>query len=1092
MAQQRHMLDMTKSLLITEVDTYQPETSTPDKDNQRIGLYPTIPYEARNVLPTHYGYKSFFGLGTTQDSTGLPVGIVPHEYFAYQTSQLVTIHVLLSDTGVYMREEGLAWEQVMVLPAPPVGADYMWTQCVLKNVVFFYRQDQDKCFGIEEYEGANGLQFGLTGIPLADRTDEGKLASGIVGVVSFVPTTINMTGQLGIYRAGGSLGFWDSEDAVSWSSPVNLGDFTPTLTTLANTTSLTDLVGKITTIKGFGDGFVVYATKSIIRLVEDSGSLQRFRADPIYSNVGVVYPKEVAVAQPDNVHFAWTTAGLAQIEIDQHPSIIVPEVTDWIRQARAPVYLAYLNNRYLCMQLLDANQITGNVEFSTQTVDPEDLQYLGGSSGGGYVPEVSLPASSVCFTPPEGEPAAGTKPFAVYPFYEGWVDEGPNLTHELVNLVVGVPEIDDLELELVPSATLVDNSSYSKVNINRPNPVYPSDPSDVIAFEQAQKNSFITAQATSYASAYQSTTKADVDTLVQDAVDAHNSTTSSLNAELIPFVWADIAALTVNNASEWYNYPQIVQDTFEPDNLGTWDRPTFTRITTQGTPSVTQIPASITWDQTMNPIAGLLAERAVPPIVRGREYTIGAASSDYYPDGGFIPYFAGAGNAVYTRRFRYTEIDNATGQTAIDEIWEMPALATTPFNYTSNIFLMQEQNAYSTTIGGLAAADISQVVLDGGSVTDILAEGRALDLGAHNGWARGRVNLGTPSQVGIYTNDSVTTVNLAYLNGRDYQSSSITFILSEYAVVKADLSSIDLTIADLPDTDTLEYADRTSLPVSDLRGLVGVDTWWFNNNNSNTELDATAILTTPYILSTMEFGMDRATSSVDEDGAFSNRYYTYSASTGQAGEQERVCGALPPLELAGVPVYPVTYEPWTVEIPELTWILQNGSPAPLDPTFQGMYVYDTQLQKWGNMVGEYKLLTDYQPLGGIDTQGAISYKDFMIDGGAFLPTGELAVFNSSPSDSYIRYGKYRHWPANTTALEEVNVNFNEASTGLLSNQYSVDGRNLSYGLGSAVDFTDSLRAHLGCDTVGKWHTITVSGKFDIAQIEVVSHPAGRR
>ncbi len=1087
MAQQRHTLDMTKSLLVTDADSYQPETSTPDKDNQRIGLYPTIPYEAKNVLPTSAGYKSFFGVDAIQDASGLPAGLVPHEHFVYQTSQYVNMHVLLTDRGIYMREQGSAWEHIVVMPTPPVGTDYMWTMCVLKNVIFLYRQDQDKAFGIEEYSGGVGLQFGITGIPLADRTDEGKLASGIAGVVSFVPTTINMTGQLGIFRAGGSLGFWDSEDAVSWSSPVNLKDFTPAITTLANTTTLTDVVGRITVIKGFGDGFMVYATKSVVKVMEDPSALQRFKAEPVYSNVGVVYPKEVVVAQPDNVHFAWTTAGLVQFEIEQHPTVIVPEVTDWLRQARSPMYLSYLNNRYLCLQLLDASFITGNVEFSTQSIDPDDLKYLGAASGGGVIPGVHLPGNEVCFhTQPDAAPTGETWPYLVFPEFSGYMHTGISFNdvgkRDLTQFGVS-PTIAALWGQIIYMPTAIDDTGdWEGVVVEWPTRIEAT--TTQLEVKDLALNDFKETQQLEYDRAYpnlelQADYQAELATHFASgrykgllSLAQVPYTTALGNAPASTYPVADNADLVAfrasydNRQSEGYTV-DLVRDV---------------------------VPLTLISTNTVNDIIYKTGNDAVYSQVQDEAFRLKAPLDKVNLEVFLYEAQINTGVERYTIQMdqqptvsisvassasgypgQQDSLSNVSAHTAFN----LPAAGADLTGQNPPLADMNDVEAYMlSVIGTYQAQQVADLVALGANPANVTTTA-SLTWGVRD------------NQPAPWQNEPsvVTWVSTTGNFGVVYFFSGCN-TTDVHTVFTANVYRLDL----VEQGATTAYDPYGG--IEDKRGLIGTTAWRYTDEHEDPI--RFPVLWVQMIDEGTDFiGQTQLDSGVDAAATFSNRKLGYTLGAGIAANvgqtsQQVVCGVVSPIDIPDLEVPPLNWAPWTVEIPTLTWLLQNGSPAPLDPTFQGAYVYDTQLQKWGNMVQEFKLLTDYQPLGGLDTQGITDYKNFMADAGAILPNLTTAVFSDKPAEAYIRYGKYRHWPAAKTGLQEVNVRFNNPSTGLLVAQTSIDGRSLAYGISEAVDFTDALKAHLGCSIVGEWHTITLAGQFDITHIEVVSHPDGRR
>lgn len=429
----RYRVDLTQSAIITDASTFPPEASSPDKNQRQQSVYPLRVYEGANFLPTAHGYKSYFGTESKLDATGLP-DVAIEEILTYQTGTYATGLLALTDAGLYANFSD-NWEVLLAMPTPPeANRSFQWTWCIINSILFLYRQDLDYVIVLEEYLNNSGLLMDtFNGMAVTPQLVN-RPAGYPVGVFKFTPTTLNMAGQIGIFRAGSTLGFWDSDNAVAWSALNDLTDFTPDLTTLANITKLGRLRGNITTIRGMGKSFVVYATRSILIVREADESLIRFKADVVTGAVGVSYPKEVAVAMPDYTHFAWTNMGLLQIE-DGEAKPIVPDFVDYVKRTRTPQYLNMLNNRYLCIGVMDPKFITGNIELSAQTVDPEDIDWDGVVSPGIVGDGVSMDGQEVCFTvTEEATPESGIKPYVILPLYKHWQYTGATIVEQTVTL----------------------------------------------------------------------------------------------------------------------------------------------------------------------------------------------------------------------------------------------------------------------------------------------------------------------------------------------------------------------------------------------------------------------------------------------------------------------------------------------------------------------------------------------------------------------------------------------------------------------------------------------------------------------------------
>lgn len=458
-------VDTTLSAIITEAGAFPPEATTPNKDEQRQAVYPLRVYEGFNYLPTYYGYKSYFGLDSTLDASGLPADVVVEDIFVYQTRAFKNILIALTDRGIYVRQN-TDWAHLLVLDVPPTNQSRFWTKACINQVFFFYYQQSDKVFVLEELIGGAGINMDVfNGMKVTPERED--TLSLDIQLFAFVPTLLNMEGQVGIYKAGGSLGFWDTDDSISWSAISDYTDFTPDLTTLANTIKLQDQVGKVTSIKEHGDGFIVYCTRSVVYVQEDNTALLRFKSTVVLGNVGVAYPREIAVSQPDTTHYAWTSMGLIQIE-DGEATPIVPDFSDHVKRTKTPQYLEMLNNRYLCVGVMDPNFIPGNVDFSAVTVDPDDITMGGGGSPAVTIPGSTIPGSTVCLTIPEvsyepdwddplvnpdpnnpNDPDypteriadSGTKPYYAFSILGQWQHRGASVTE-------GVHKVGEIELPI--------------------------------------------------------------------------------------------------------------------------------------------------------------------------------------------------------------------------------------------------------------------------------------------------------------------------------------------------------------------------------------------------------------------------------------------------------------------------------------------------------------------------------------------------------------------------------------------------------------------------------------------------------------------
>lgn len=216
-------------------------------------------------------------------------------------------------------------------------------------------------------------------------TNEGELAEVFPPPASVIPagqpiaqfpTFLNMAGQQGIFRAGFQLGFWDSANAVACSSVNDLMDFEPSVETLASVTTYSKVTGRIVTIIPEENNFIIYATRSIVRCVNNVSATQQWEPDSITHAAGIAYPSQVAVGSQESDQYVYTSVGLARIRGGEF-EIIFPEVYDVLKaREEEVVYLKMLEGRYLFISSF--NPVFAPVIFDQTLLDPKLLVAEGG------------------------------------------------------------------------------------------------------------------------------------------------------------------------------------------------------------------------------------------------------------------------------------------------------------------------------------------------------------------------------------------------------------------------------------------------------------------------------------------------------------------------------------------------------------------------------------------------------------------------------------------------------------------------------------------------------------------------------------------
>lgn len=341
------LIDTAQSMIIIDPNEFPlglNKTTREDYPTQSAGA---MLYEGKNILATPFGYRSYF-----EQSTRFNVGVLTdkkiQKIIAYQTTKLEQLLLALCEDGIYVANatEGSSfpWLRIVDLSAGEVAnVRRLWTVAVVANKLLMYQQGQPKIWAM--VDEATFLES-ATPSPISGATRAPVWPYPGTGLISYVPTFLNMAGQVGLFRADNRLGMWDSDGAVAWSSATYIEDFTPSAKTFAGITKFADVQGSIVNILGQGDGYVIYATKSIVRGVPLPSSPEKWRGQAITSDIGISFDTQVVASQPDDIHFCLTSAGMLMIK-DGDSQYIITEVTDFLAKHNPLLSLSMIEGRYL-------------------------------------------------------------------------------------------------------------------------------------------------------------------------------------------------------------------------------------------------------------------------------------------------------------------------------------------------------------------------------------------------------------------------------------------------------------------------------------------------------------------------------------------------------------------------------------------------------------------------------------------------------------------------------------------------------------------------------------------------------------------------
>ena len=347
------IIDVTRSAVITDPEAFYENLMAIGKEDLPERTIPIVAYEGYNFLPTLYGYRSYFDTTATLDIAAL--GSRCDSVVLYQFANYSNVLVALCEDGIWTNSGGStseAWVHKVTLSTPAPGSYLAWTYCVIENVLYMYRQ-------------GNASVYKLT-----------PTAFGPVTIASFVPSFLNMTGQMGIFRANGRLGFWDSANSISWSSLFDFTDFTPAIITLAANAIFNDVLGRIVHVQAFGSGFIIYSTKNIVGAQFNTTGSILFSAKSITEQAGIWTSKQVCQGATDMEHFAYTNTGIKRVKSDYTVEDIFVGIYDFLRESRDPVYLSFLQGRYLFLSLIDPAYVSGRVSFEVVSLTEVTVRLL--------------------------------------------------------------------------------------------------------------------------------------------------------------------------------------------------------------------------------------------------------------------------------------------------------------------------------------------------------------------------------------------------------------------------------------------------------------------------------------------------------------------------------------------------------------------------------------------------------------------------------------------------------------------------------------------------------------------------------------------
>lgn len=1079
MSSQAAVIRVAESLIPLPPEAFPKNLSRTAREDSPESMFPILAYDGQNILPTPWGYRSYFATNEKllKDAVARLLSNVRCEnIFWYQSVQLDNVLVALASDGIYITNTDIdtAWIKVVNLSAADTDplVRKQWSFCTINNITFMYLQGTGSFYGL-----VDSARYAEAATPtiITGATVSQVATHWNVGVLSYTPTFLNMAGQLGIFKAGNRLGFWDSDASVSWSSALYVEDFTPSVTTLAGFSKFADVIGSITRICQHGDGFIIYATRSIVGVSNNVNEKSKFSGRALLSNSGVLFDRQIAVAQPDSLHYALTSSGLYTITNFQ-PEVIATDIIDGLVEANDYLCLDYIDGRYLFINTINGWQssiidfegttgidVEGN-EFTLPAVNypnPENAKDLLDSYLNGRNELIQdalkdfIPDDDPVVRPDEGK--ALLPCYDIRTFTSTWagLTFTPNPTGtELLDskLKLGITYLlEDIYVDPVVTVNALDTDNQLPGNF-----------AGQEAFDKLNLGMIAFNNQMTYQNAW-ATANSEIDEVLKftpsfDPPPGYDGSPISIPWErnLIeritrPYCISplDLEATATECRLELYlNKTRLAEllvyfegtETYAAGKMAFFlpgiTLSDFVYENYTNAPTLDKPKSYIAVPFSAEIIAEFKTEWAA---VRGTSYIGEPYSSGQIIDATYVSFCL----AQYPELVDCFGMSKINIQTLIQATYEQSLLDSSLYNIPTTVKI----NGYWAVSGAYYDIGAWYELIDGGSfVANTSNAAWATDGSPSTGW-------------GPYT----------FGGGESY------FQLGSFLI--SDTWSTE-------ETNAIK-SEYTGQPGYTLEGTITREFDLLPN------FDEKIIV---YALELSGFGYYPS-------GGFSFRKtHSRSSSTSCPMPLTGWPSSLPTGPGIEFPDYDIDSEitppykweyPDSIPLPPNYWLTKKGSASPLYPTFIRSLIYDTQLEKWGISNMNFKAICAISPVNRTDDTIAPKH-DYGMLAAILAPDGSVSVLRPNNPQGEICYGKIGQYRLGKTRMAYLKCHFKDKFTGTLIVETSLDGRTVAPELTKAADFTDIVAAKFPFTMVGEWFNIKIRGDFALSHIECFIEGRSRR
>ena len=1081
MAQKPQIIDITKSYLPGDPNSLVQNLVNTDKEDGEEKTLPVLPYEGYNFLPTAYGYKSFFGT-----TSNFGVGALPSRaqfILLYQLPNFQSRLIALCEDGIWVCNANVPyslWVKTITLSYDE-EVFQEWTWCVIENVLYMYQQGRSTAWktyvsslAVEDWPPSH-LLGGSSLLEANARSSAWNVSSVDLTIIPHTPNFLNMEGQMGIFRAGTRLGFWDSANSVSWSSNLDLTDFTPSLENLAGNTIFGAVKGRIVIVRSHGEGFVVYSTKSIVGITFAATGNLLWDGKTILDDIGIRYSKSVCVGIKDTEHYVFSSSGLFQI--GTYTSItgsyaianILPEVNDFLKETRDPIALTLLENRYICFDLISDRYIDGIVSFEEQNVDPlvanirlSDGYWTGDLSD--LNPTTSNQLHTIFDVVMKGNTGFATRlnrywrPRWDSTFQDMQLFAYTHMYSGILHFDFGYPATPEIE----------DPITVAPIELT----------STILTAHEPLKATGTSGSITEYGNPFTLTG-------CFPGKDFYSSNTSLSIFYKQELEWEEFQAnqLATKNRIIGYPYVSNIQGLLDGDTVGYL-------ISGFG-------PVKLKYERYTTTLRKYFTQRykITAHIVSAK----GIDSKD--------PVMIQDVNHITLGNPNNTVLSlPPTGLKSYYD-WIMELLAANPaFNAVPLVI----QTQYQSSSGSGATINYAPGVSFSTALVDLLASYIANYPSYNMNW----ISFGWEiREYDEYSNLTRVWTSYLYVDFR-FSITRVIFydIDNHYLYSPGQVSKLGSAVSTQAPTfgnlPKLNYTVSTETGEYGYSDLTANQTHWdlldgLGNVLASLRIDAPASAfaaaaaypnmsglsleaTHPEIYWHVEDADGNVVRALSPIDTYNGTFGGYPVETGYGIYD--IPASVDGIEKGGTYVFPVTLE---VTYPGVNFLLQEGAITPLYQDFLGFLVLDLHLKKWGKAKVAHKLLLDLIPANS-DNTSVVTYESLGITAACLDSEGNIIPFDDQDVDGYIRYGKVGYQRLGMTWFGEVRLQFRKPYTGDIILDASLDGKALVPSLRYTETFTEVYEALLFADISARWITVSISGSYDLTGLEVRGTLAGRR